>query len=102
MYVLNVPDTHCSQSFEMNGKKVTITVRFNPVVSAWSMDLSVNNTLKISNIPLSVGVPILKRTDLGFFFFIEDTSGLGIDPIHENDFINRCVLYVANNEEFTA
>lgn len=90
------------QEFDIDyGKeRLRFTLRFNSVGSFWVLDLfdlRRNRTI-CRGLSLAVGVPLLWRTSLPFFLWLEDESGLNLDPITEDDMGSRCFLYIGEKE----
>lgn len=91
--------TYQSQHFEFEDIEIEITLTYHPVAQLWTIDVLEDNKVRCTGMPLSVGVPILKRTTAPYFFYVEDTSGLGLDPVFETDFNSRCELYICSRDE---
>lgn len=84
------------QTFDFNGTKIRLTLRFNSIGSFWAMDVfEVINQKSICNgQALACGVPLLIRGTQPYFFFLEDESGAELDPVSREDLGSRCFLYI--------
>ena len=84
--------------FQVAGMHIGLTLYYNPVPEggAWVMDLTDADSGErlVSGYSLVCGVPVLKRTTLPFWFRLEDTSGLQLNPYGGQDLGTRCLLYV--------
>ncbi|WLE26942.1 hypothetical protein DVS74_009165 [Xylella fastidiosa subsp. multiplex] len=49
--------------------------------------------------PLVVGVPLLWRRPVDYFFWLTDESGLEMDPMRHDDLGERCLLFVGLKEQ---
>lgn len=87
---------HQEQTFEFNGIKIRLTLRFNSVGKFWAMDVfePVNQKQICTGQALACGVPLLVRRAQPYFFFLEDESGAELDPMEMSDLGTRCFLYI--------
>lgn len=87
-----------SMRFQIGDMHIGLTLYYNPVPQggAWVMDLTDvdSGEALVNGYTLVCGVPILKRTTLPFWFRLEDTSGLQLNPYGGNDLGSRCLLYI--------
>lgn len=84
------------QTFEFNGRKIRLTLRFNSVGSFWVMDVyePVTQRQICQGQALACGVPILLRSVQPYFFYMEDESSADLDVMTSNDLGTRCFLYI--------
>lgn len=84
------------QTFEFNGTKIRLTLRFNSVGKFWAMDVfePVNQKQICTGQALACNVPILARSTQPYFFYLEDESGAELDPVEMADLGTRCFLYI--------
>lgn len=87
---------HQEQTFEFNGAKIRLTLRFNSVGKFWAMDVfePVNQKQICTGQALACNVPILARSTQPYFFYLEDESGAELDPVGMSDLGTRCFLYI--------
>lgn len=88
------------QTFEFNGVKIRLTLRFNSVGNFWAIDIfePVNQRQICQGQALACGVPILMRSPQPYFFYLDDESGAALDPINLDDLGTRCFLYIGEKE----
>ncbi|OOF84450.1 hypothetical protein BKG93_07795 [Rodentibacter ratti] len=88
------------QSFEFNGIKIRLTLRFNSVGRFWAMDVyePVNQKQICTGQALACGVPLLARSTQPYFFYLEDESGADLDPMDLTDLGTRCFLYIGEKQ----
>ncbi|RQZ18381.1 hypothetical protein DIE15_08430 [Burkholderia sp. Bp9031] len=84
-----------------DGSLLDLTIRYNTIGDHWELDVRErdNDAAVVEAVPLVLGLPILWRDSVAFFFWLEDLSGVGIDPIGGNDFGERFALYVGMKAE---
>lgn len=89
---------HQEQTFEFNGNKIRLTLRFNSVGKFWAMDVfePVNQKQICTGQALACNVPILVRSTQPYFFYLEDESGAELDPVGMSDLGTRCFLYIGD------
>ncbi|MGP1572936.1 phage baseplate plug family protein [Aggregatibacter segnis] len=87
---------HQEQTFEFNGTKIRLTLRFNSVSKFWAMDVfePVNQKQICTGQALACNVPILERSTQPYFFYLEDESGAELDSVGMSDLGTRCFLYI--------
>lgn len=83
--------------------KYQIALRYNPVPTGgqWLVDITDASTSAalISGYALVCGVPLLKRTRLPFWLWLQDTSGSALNPYGGSDMGSRCVLYLMDRSD---
>lgn len=84
------------QTFDFNGRKIRLTLRFNSIGEFWAMDVyePVTQRQICQGQALACGVPILLRSTQPYFFYLEDESGAELDPFGIDDLGTRCFLYI--------
>lgn len=89
-------DPYQEQTFEFNGTKIRLTLRYNGLGECWFMDIyePVNQQQICENMPVAVGVPMCWRGTQPYYFYLEDESGYALDPIAQDDMGARCRLYI--------
>ncbi|UXY51325.1 phage baseplate plug family protein [Pseudomonas tohonis] len=89
------------QSFDFAGRRLRLTLRYNSIGDHWALDLldESDNTWLAQGLTLVVGVPMLWRATLPFFLWLDDLSGVGLDPMGGNDMGSRCLLYIGEKSE---
>lgn len=89
------------QSFDFNGTKIRLTLRFNSVGNFWAMDIyePINQRQICQGLSLVCGVPLLNRGVQPYFFWCEDESGADLDPMSLADLGTRCQLYIGVKDE---
>lgn len=89
-------DPYQEQTFNYNGRKLRLTLRYNSVGQCWAFDLYdvTSQTQLTQGASLVCGVPLLWRTSLPYFLWCEDESGGHLDPMYLDDLGTRCFLYV--------
>ena len=89
------------QTFEFNGIKIRLTLRFNSIGQFWAMDVfePVNQKQICRGHALACGVPLLARSTQPYFFYLDDESGAELDPMSMEDLGTRCFLYIG--EKYT-
>lgn len=87
---------HQEQTFEFNGTKIRLTLRFNSIGKFWAMDVfePVNQKQICTGQSLACNVPILARSTQPYFLYLEDESGAELDPVGMSDLGTRCFLYI--------
>lgn len=98
--IYNIPVTaepYQEQTFDFNGIKIRLTLRFNSIGQCWVMDIYEPLTQQqiCNGVSLVIGVPILYRNTRPYYFIVSDESGGELDPISLNALGNRCLLYIA-------
>ncbi|WP_208951222.1 hypothetical protein [Rahnella sp. ChDrAdgB13] len=92
-----------TMTFTVGSTHVRLTLYYNPVPTGgqWHMDVEDADTEAVyaRGYALVVGVPLLYRTQLPFWFWLEDTSGLNLNPYGGNDLGARCLLYVMDRSD---
>ncbi|UEA17453.1 hypothetical protein K7G92_000655 [Pasteurella canis] len=102
--MLQIPvtqDPFQEQTFEFEGVKIRLTLRFNSIGNFWAMDVfEVSSQKQIcSGIALACGVPLLMRSTRPYVFFLVDESGANLDPFSIQDLGTRCFLYIGEKDE---
>ena len=97
--MLKIPLTqhpYQEQTFEFSGIKIRLTLRFNSIGQFWAMDIfePVNQKQICRGQALACGVPLLTRSTQPYFFYLDDESGAGLDPVGMSDLGTRCFLYI--------
>ncbi|MGA4635104.1 phage baseplate plug family protein [Pseudomonas solani] len=89
------------QSFDFAGRRLRLTLRYNSIGDHWAFDLldESDNTWLAQGLTLVVGVPMLWRSTLPFFLWLDDLSGVGLDPMGGKDMGSRCLLYIGEKSE---
>lgn len=89
------------QTFELDGVRLRLTLRYCPVPDVWTMDVydELAQSWRAQGLALVVGVPLMMRRTAGYFFWVSDESGAGLDPVGGGDLGVRCLLYVGFNKE---
>lgn len=89
------------QSFEFAGYRLRLTLRYNSIGDHWAIDLldEAKGTWLAQGLTLVTGVPMLWRSTLPFFLWLEDVSGVGLDPIGGDDMGSRCLLHISEKAE---
>lgn len=84
------------QTFDFNGRKIRLTLRFNSIGEFWAMDVyePVAQKQICQGQALACGVPILLRSTQPYFFYLEDESGADLDVMAASDLGIRCLLYI--------
>lgn len=84
------------QTFEFNGVKIRLTLRFNSIGRFWAVDVfePINRKQICKGMSLVCGVPLLNRTPQGYFFWLIDESGANLDPMSLSDLGTRCLLHI--------
>ncbi|KUZ70667.1 hypothetical protein WI40_13860 [Burkholderia ubonensis] len=84
-----------------DGELLKLTIRYNSVGDHWELDVSDRDADAsiVEAVPIVLGPPILWRDSVDFFFWLEDLSGVGLDPIGGDDFGERFALYVGMKAE---
>ncbi|WP_254227893.1 phage baseplate plug family protein [Burkholderia gladioli] len=79
-----------------NGSALALTLRYNSVGDHWEVDALDRDTETViaQAVPLVLGPPIFWRDAADFFLWLEDLSGVGLDPIGGGDLGERFALYV--------
>lgn len=92
------------QSFIYQGETLRLTLRWFPVASTWCMDVfNVSKDAWVAQgLPLVVGVPLLWRSAVNYFFWLTDESGLNMDPVVQGDLGSRCLLYLGDKGDLEA
>jgi len=87
-----------------DGSLLDLTIRYNTIGDHWELDVRDrdNDAAVVEAVPLVLGPPILWRDSVTYFFWLEDLSGVGIDPMGGNDFGERFALYVGMKIEVTS
>ncbi|ALR06524.1 hypothetical protein XFHB_07990 [Xylella fastidiosa] len=77
-----------TQSFQMAGDTLRLLL--------WSLDVytATLDQPVAQGVPLVVGVPLLWRRPVDYFFWLTDESGLEMDPMRQQDLGERCLLFV--------
>ncbi|AAO28827.1 hypothetical protein D1605_006375 [Xylella fastidiosa subsp. fastidiosa] len=90
-----------TQSFRVGAESLRLILRWNPVPCCWSMDLytATLDQPVAQGVPLVVGVPLLWRRPVDYFFWLTDESGLEMDPMRHDDLGERCLLFVGLKEQ---
>lgn len=104
IYKLSVSsDPLQTMKFNIGDTKYQLDLHYNAVATGgqWFIDIYDANTSEalIRGYALVVGVPVLKRTRLPFWFYLNDSSGLNLNPFGGNDLGQRCVLYVMDRSD---
>ena len=97
MHQINLTQSpYQEQTFEFNGIKIRLTLRFNSIGQFWAMDIfePVNQKQICRGQALACGVPLLTRSTQPYFFYLDDESGAGLDPVGMSDLGTRCFLYI--------
>lgn len=96
-------DPHQTMKVTVGDTKYQIDLRFNPVPTGgqWLVDIADASTSAplISGYALVCSVPLLKRTRLPFWLWLQDTSGAALNPFGSNDLGSRCVLYLVDRSD---
>lgn len=97
MEFIPIDSSPCQEmSISFKGKRLRLTIYYNSIADGWKMDvfdLEKKNYVA-QRVALVVGVPILGRRPLDYFFGLTDTSGLELDPYAGEDLGTRCRLYI--------
>ncbi|HDR0997907.1 phage baseplate plug protein [Pasteurella multocida] len=102
--MLQIPitqDPFQEQTFEFEGVKIRLTLRFNSIGNFWAMDIfePVSQKQICNGVSLACGIPLLHRTTQSYFFWVEDESGAHLDPMAIEDLGTRCFLYIGAKDE---
>lgn len=74
--------------------EIILTLRFLPMVSIWVYNVQYRGR-EANGFKLTAGVLHMVSQGFPFDFLVVDNSGLGVDPIDRNDFLNeRCSLFM--------
>jgi hypothetical protein len=89
------------QTFDVGDQALRLTLRWNSVGQHWAIDVYsvADDAWVVQGVALCVGVPILWRSPVPYFFWLTDESGVGLDPVVQTDLGTRCLLYVALKSE---
>jgi hypothetical protein len=89
------------QTFDVGEETLRLTLRWNAVAQHWAMDVySVTKDAWVTQgAALVVGVPMLWRSPVPYFFWLTDESGVELDPMVQTDLGTRCLLYVGLKDE---
>ncbi|ADG20399.1 conserved hypothetical protein [Paraburkholderia atlantica] len=84
-----------------DGSPLNLTIRYNSVGDHWELDVQDRTTdaVIVQAVPLVLGPPILWRDTVDYFLWLEDLSGVGLDPIGGDDLGERFALYVGLKSE---
>lgn len=87
---------HQEQTFEFNGVKIRLTLRFNSIGRFWTMDIfePMKGKQVCRGMSLVCGVPLLNRMTRPYFLWLTDESGANLDPMSLSDLGTRCLLYI--------
>lgn len=87
-------------SFDFNGVKLRLTLRYNSIGQFWAFDLYdvAHQKHIVQGMSLVCGVPLLWRSTQTYFLQCEDESGAEIDPMYLEDLGTRCFLYIAEKD----
>ncbi|WP_169753523.1 phage baseplate plug family protein [Campylobacter mucosalis] len=103
MYLLKTTSEKIqTQSFELYGLNLELTLKFNDVGLTWQFDLANSDTGEIyaQNRGLSVNAPSLIHKNLPFVFMLIDESKNGINCIHHSELGKRLKLYAVSKTDF--
>ncbi|WP_429554756.1 phage baseplate plug family protein [Paraburkholderia sp. MM5477-R1] len=84
-----------------DGSPLNLTIRYNSVGDHWELDVQDRTTdaVIVQAVPLVLGPPILWRDTVDYLLWLEDLSGVGLDPIGGDDLGERFALYVGLKSE---
>lgn len=104
LYKLTVSsDASQTMKVTVGDTKYQIDLRYNPVPTGgqWLVDIADASTSSalISGYALVCGVPLLKRTRLPFWLWLQDASGSALNPYGGSDMGIRCVLYLMDRSD---
>lgn len=89
------------QSFEIGDRRIRLTLRFNAIGEFWAIDVFDEAAQQhvAQGLALVVGVPVLWRSTVPYFFWVTDESGADLDPARLDDMGLRCLVYVGLKSE---
>lgn len=88
-----------THTIEFTDEDITLNIRFLSPVQIWQMSVTYQGR-EYNGMKMSVGVLHMRSANFPFDFIIEDTSGSGVDPYKQDDFINgRTILYMLDADE---
>lgn len=88
------------QTFSYAGYSLRMTIRYNSIGDFWNFDLFDLNadSFICQSTALVVGIPMLSKETCSFYLWLEDESGLDLDPVGGEDLGTRCKLYIGEKD----
>ena len=89
------------QSFDIGDVRLRLTLRYNAIGDQWSMDVfDVNeDRYDAQGLAIVLGVPMMWRRPVDYFFMAHDRSAAGVNPIGGQDMGTRIELYCGLKSE---
>ena len=91
-----------SQSFDLFGKSLQFTLKYNTVLAGWCFDLLDlgNDEYICQNYGIAVNAPCLLEMNHDFVVMTLDNSGLGINGISNNEMGKRFSIYIMSKGDY--
>lgn len=105
MYLIETSgDIIQSQSFDLFGKSLQFTLKYNTVLSGWCFDLLDldSDEYICQNYGIAVNAPCLLEMNNDFVIMMLDNSGLGINGVSNNEMGNRFSIYIMSKDDYYA
>lgn len=82
------------QTFDIGDDRLRLTLRYNSVGDQWSIDIYDIKRARFDaqGLAVVVGVPMLWRANVAYFFWAHDLSAAGLDPLGGQDMGKRVEL----------
>ena len=82
------------QTFAIGEDRLRLTLRYNSIGDQWSMDVYdvQRERYDAQGLAIVVGIPMMWRANVDYFFWANDLSAVGLDPMGGNDMGNRVEL----------
>lgn len=82
------------QTFDIGPDRLRLTLRYNSIGDQWSMDVYdvKRERFDAQGLAVILGVPMMWRSVVDYFFWANDLSAVGLDPVGGQDMGNRIEL----------
>lgn len=92
------------QSFAAGDDRLRLTLRYNSIGDQWSMDVYDVNRERFDaqGLAVVVGVPMMWRANVAYFFWANDLSATGLDQAGGNDMGTRVEMLCGLKSEVDA
>jgi hypothetical protein len=92
------------QTFQIGDTRLRLTLRYNSVGDHWAMDIYDVRAERYDaqGLAIVLGVPMMWRSPVGYFFWANDLSAVGLDPIGGQDMGTRIELLCGLKSEVDA
>lgn len=89
------------QTFDIGEKRLRLTLRYNSIGDQWSMDVYDvdEDRFDAQGLAIVLGVPMMWRRPVDYFFMAHDLSAAGLDPMGGQDMGNRIELFCGLKSE---